>query len=118
MPSDPNESPSPNPSRSPNQPPAAGSPPASGTPSASEEFVADTGPEFDPESVAAAPPPLEPEPELTAAIEWEEDAIAGLLRVQGRLTHAGIGVASEDSGLFGSGLRGGCAAADADGKRE
>jgi hypothetical protein len=58
-------------------------------------FVADVGPEFDPE---AAPPPTPPirDAEPVQLVEWEEDTICALLTLQGRGMHAAIGVAEQD----------------------
>lgn len=101
MPNEPTE-PSPSPSRESAPPPsAAASSPASERASRSDTaagFVADAGPEFDPEAAGAETPPLPPTPGQIAEdlVEWEEDAIDGLLGLQGRLLHAAVGVAQED----------------------
>lgn len=79
--------------------PSTASPAASATPSASEPgLVADPGPEFDAEAAAEQPPPEGRPIEEVAPEEeyWEEKVIAGLLRAQGKLLHAGIGVAEQD----------------------
>lgn len=59
-------------------------------------FVEDTGPAFDPDAAPQEPPTPPPAEEPALAIQWEEDAIGGLLATKGRLLHAVIGVSEED----------------------
>jgi hypothetical protein len=84
------------------RPQSADSSPASGKGSpTSEGFIADAGPEFEPEAAAPInagvprqPPP--PGPEATAPIVWEEDTVEALLRLKGRGLHAAAGVGEAD----------------------
>lgn len=98
MPDEP--SPSPAPSQASPPSPAEGSSPDSGRASQSDTagFIADAGPAFDPEAAAAEAPPTPPPfaAEQLLELEWEEDAIKGLLGLQGRVLHAAIGVSEQD----------------------
>ena len=92
----------PNPSPESDQPPVeAGSSPGSGRVSRSDPgagFVADAGPQFDPEASGAEmpAPPTEAEQAVEMLEAWEEEVIASLLGVKGRLLHAAAGVSEED----------------------
>lgn len=63
-------------------------------------FIGDPGPAFDAEAAAAEPPPVPPGAAAQEApaelVQWEEEVIGGLLGMQGRLLHAGAGVAESD----------------------
>jgi hypothetical protein len=90
-------SPPPSPESAP-PPSGAASSAASSRASQSESgFVADAGPEFDPDAAGAEmPEPPAPAGEPAALIEWEEDTIKALLTLKGRGIHAMIGVAEQD----------------------
>jgi hypothetical protein len=93
-------SPPPSPPPDPAAEPGRASSAASAISSAPDEpggLVADSGPEFDAELAAGRPAP-EPPPEGAAELEvyWEERVLKGLVRGQGRVVHAGVGVAEQD----------------------
>lgn len=100
------EQPSPASQRGSAPPPSEGSSRASGPASPTSDgggFIADAGPEFDPEAAAAinaevprvAPPPAAA-PEAPPPIVWEEETVEALLRLKGRGLHAALGVGAED----------------------
>lgn len=92
--------PTPSPTSSPEsdrQPGAAASSRASSRASQSEDpFIADAGPQFDPEAAPAPPPPPPVDAPLEQLAEWEETAIRSLLGVKGRVLHAAAGAAEQD----------------------
>ena len=98
----PQSSPDPSPSPSPGPPPAAASSTDSSRASASRApLVEDAGPQFDPERAGPPPPAADAPPAAAPPLqevlpEWEEEAIANLLGIQGRLLHAAVGVAEEE----------------------
>ena len=88
-------------SPSPQSPPPGeeGSSRASSPASRSEPpgFIADAGPQFDPERAAAEPSPAPPPAaEPAPLIEWQPETIEALLMLKGRGLHAAIGVAEAD----------------------
>jgi len=64
--------------------------------SAADGFLADPGPDFDPEQTPEAPEP-EISPEQEALEGWSEDTIRSLLTVQGNATHALLRVGPDDA---------------------